>query len=294
MKEDKLVNVFTYGTLMKGQSNHYILKDYELTRKEASLKGYKLYSIKGAKFPGIKKENSIVLGEIYKVDLLKLQQLDYFEGEGYLYKRELVNVKYYNDEGILIEDKAYVYVYLKDNISEYNEFNNIKWNSNTKYLYYICYGSNLYFERFKEYLNKCSENNKDYPLDSFKIDLYYELYFARSSSKWDDGGVAFLDISKKIDKSCVGRAYLIKEEQLKELKILECGKSLLFNKDKDIDEIDGWYGNHIKIGEYFGLEGYTLTSKESLKSEAKEPSNKYKEVINKGIIETNNLNYKNN
>ena len=77
-------------------------------------------------------------------------------------------------------------------------------------VWYACYGSNLSFERFKEYLDKEDCPDHSNPVRSEGFFFPYDIYFAGSSSRWGRGK-AFLDITKP--GFSYGRMYLIKQEQ---------------------------------------------------------------------------------
>lgn len=82
--------IFTYGTLMKGECRHHVLSNSEFIG-DAVLEDYallELYSYPGA----IKKEGFKVYGEVYRVSKELKKELDYIEGEGYLYAFKEVDV----------------------------------------------------------------------------------------------------------------------------------------------------------------------------------------------------------
>lgn len=103
-KNGDAVYVFTYGTLMNGKPNHYLLDtpDSEFI-KEDSLSGYQMFDfISPTKEDGIYESNYPVIlpaeghsivGEIYKCNYKVIPYLDQLEGEGTLYKKTLVETK---------------------------------------------------------------------------------------------------------------------------------------------------------------------------------------------------------
>ena len=97
--------VFVYGTLMKGQANHRLLRD-ESYLGEATLDGYDMYDL--GYFPGIVPGTGTVRGELYRVVTVELLSLDVLEGQGTLYSRETVPVRL--EDGSAVD--AFVYVYL--------------------------------------------------------------------------------------------------------------------------------------------------------------------------------------
>ena len=95
--------VFTYGTLMKGERNHYYLNDADYVC-DATINGFRMIDLKS--YPGIEPGDGIVVGELYLVDDNTLKMLDDLEEAGFLYLRKTTMV--YTSETKL---EAYVYVY---------------------------------------------------------------------------------------------------------------------------------------------------------------------------------------
>ncbi len=145
-----------------------------------------------------------------------------------------------------------------------------------EYIYYISYGSNLLTKRFNLYITGGEDKelnikqvgclDKTSPKDVIKIQLPYNIYFAKSSSKWGNKGVAFLDVSKSGESYSKG--YLITKEQYLEVSKQE----------------GAWYDNEFYLGEYNGYPLYTLTS--STKYTNNRPDEAYLDVIRKGLLET--------
>ena len=93
---------------MKGRSRSHVLDDSKYVG-EGLLEDYGLLEI--GSFPGaVFKEGSKVYGELYLVSEEKKRELDYIEGEGYLYKFRTVSVLC-NGEYV----KAGFYEFLQDN-----------------------------------------------------------------------------------------------------------------------------------------------------------------------------------
>ena len=73
---------------------------------------------------------------------------------------------------------------------------------NKKYLWYASYGSNLQRNRFLCYIrggrpfgsstNHEGSRSNSYPISEKPIVLNHELYFAKKTPNWDNGGVAFI------------------------------------------------------------------------------------------------------
>ena len=114
---------------------------------------------------------------------------------------------------------AYIYEYAQD--TEGLE----KIDSCKEYSWYVSYGSNMLEERFLCYIEGgCFEDGGSYneacydttaPLEKRTIDIPYDMYFGNYSGSWQNGGVSFLDVTKK-GKS-LGVAYLITKEQAAKL-----------------------------------------------------------------------------
>lgn len=103
------VNVFVYGTLLSGRSNHHILVEGQAKDGvPAVLADYALYQVTPW-YPGIvPKPGRKVLGEVYEVSPKLLTRLDRLEGVNVgLYRREPETVK--TNDGRQIE--AFVYVW---------------------------------------------------------------------------------------------------------------------------------------------------------------------------------------
>ena len=116
------MNVFVYGTLMKGYWNHRLL-EREKFIGEGKIQNYGLYNVTSP-YPGvIQKNGASVLGEIYDVSEKTLKKLDELEGEGTLYIRRAVNVE--TSEGVL---EAYTYLWNKTvNEKDYVDVKDLPW-----------------------------------------------------------------------------------------------------------------------------------------------------------------------
>ena len=99
--------IFTYGTLMKGRTRSHVL-DGSVFVGDGILEDYALLEL--GSYPGaVYKTGSTVYGELYLVDEETKRELDWIEGEGYLYKFKTVSVLC-NGEYV----KAGFYEYLRD------------------------------------------------------------------------------------------------------------------------------------------------------------------------------------
>ena len=75
--------VFVYGTLKRGLRLHHYMDDCRFIG-EGTLNGYTIHQVKGCWYPGIKKGDGFVKGEVFGLDEQKLKTLDGVEGLGFL------------------------------------------------------------------------------------------------------------------------------------------------------------------------------------------------------------------
>lgn len=146
-------------------------------------------------------------------------------------------------------------------------------------VWYVAYGSNVLKERFLTYLqggpipNSTTGQRQDAARDSslptsdqpYAIDR--TLFFAGSSSRWGDGGVAFLDADTRPASEVKGRAWRITLGQFEDLFRQENGLSDLVPIDFDnlvsagrLEVVDRWYGRVEVVGQIEGLPVLTLAS----------------------------------
>jgi len=150
-----------------------------------------------------------------------------------------------------------------------------------KYLIYAAYGSNLLKERFMVYIRGGDFEGRPYegssdttePEDLGWMYVPYRLYFAKKSSRWDNKGVAFLSCEeeKNPEYHAIVRLWKISEKQFEDLRKQE-GPS--------------WYNKIMSLGEKNGLKIKTFTG--CWENEKQEPSERYLEIIKKGLKETTN------
>ena len=135
---------------------------------------------------------------------------------------------------------------------------------NIQYVWYACYGSNINYDRFMLYINRCTDTTP--PVESRPYQFNYPIYFAKKSRLWDNGGVAFLD------DSCIGetlgRIYKITKEQYEQVKINE-GPN---------------YRKQIDLGQIEGLPVYTFTDTQKIVLGSM-PSARYFTTILEGLKE---------
>lgn len=258
--------LFTYGTLMKDRSGHTKFGELKYVC-DATFDDYGIYD--NGYYPcAVKVEGFKIKGEVYKVNDAQLELLDQYEDEGNLYIRKEVLV--YTEDNK--EMKAWFYEYncdIKDLLLRCpkDEKWNLKKDPISNYAWYMCYGSNILRERFDYYLKK----TKGIVYAEKKIIVNGELYCANNSSKWNNQGVAFIDLNNKESK-IYGYGYLVDLEQI----------------DKISKEEGSWYPKeYIKKDEY-GIDIYTVNGKYIQNKTI--PSQDYVEVIAAGLKDRFNLN----
>ena len=146
----------------------------------------------------------------------------------------------------------------------------------TEKVWYACYGSNLSADRFKSYIvgeinpangipEKGCTDKSLWTEDKVRT-FPGQLYFAKSSGKWDDGGVAFID--PDADGTIYMRLYLITHEQFLEVQGQE----------------GAWYSKRVDLGmAEDGNPIYTFTSPCRYRSNP--PSKKYRNWIEKALVD---------
>jgi len=100
--------VFVYGTLKSGFNNNILLSDSKLVGPGVTDDMYVMYE-DGIPYVSKSSKQSQISGEIYLVDGHTLEDLDMLEGHPQWYKREKTKVTYFNTEGELITDYAWLY-----------------------------------------------------------------------------------------------------------------------------------------------------------------------------------------
>ena len=145
----------------------------------------------------------------------------------------------------------------------------------TDKVWYACYGSNLNADRFRAYIegtvnpaNGISEDGcTDTSLwtDTMVRSFHGQLYFAKSSGKWQRGGVAFID--PDADDTIYMRLYLITREQFAEVQKQE----------------GAWYSRRVDLGvAEDGNPIYTFTAPYRYPSNP--PSKLYRDWIESALI----------
>ena len=171
------------------------------------------------------------------------------------------------------------------------------------YVWYLSYGSNIFEERFLKYITggkfknkdkvEFGSNDKSLPLKSIVKHLDYNIYFAKNSSAWGNGGVAFLDTSTKGKSIC--KMYLITKEQFLDVLAQENGLDPsvdkiainfdYFKRNESLRLSNKWYGKMIRLGSYEGSTIYSFTENKKT-TDFFSPSIIYLETIVDGLIES--------
>lgn len=272
-------NIFVYGTLMKGQSNHNYFLYKSKFLGTGKISGYEMYDL--GSFPGIIPGNGTVEGEVYNVTDYELQAINRLEGEGSLYIKTRVNVKM--DNGKTISGSAYVYNDSVEGCPKLNARYGLQENESDEYVWYVSYGSNLLSERLKYYIQGgyCMYNGREYrpctdttmPTESRPVMIPYDMYYSNyGMGSWENSAVSFLDLS--YPGKAYGRAYKIKRSQLSEIHAKE-GKGA------------NWYPECVRLDDIDGLEAYTFAGHQVKRKEPfSRVSAEYGIVLFMGMKET--------
>lgn len=176
-------------------------------------------------------------------------------------------------------------------------------------IWYACYGSNILEERFICYIKGgrpkgaqteykgCTD--KTLPSDNEDFYICSELYFARESTNWENGGVAFIRTSFEPQASTIGRLFLITKGQLIDVARQETKTETELTIDFEKAVTDGsfifkrpsWYGNLLYLGHQREYPIFTLTNENDLQPSTR-PSKSYLKTICKGIKESHNFDNK--
>ena len=173
-------------------------------------------------------------------------------------------------------------------------------------VWYACYGSNILAERFLCYIKggqpKGTKRNykgcedKTLPIENEEFYICSELYFARASSNWDNGGIAFIRTLFEPQAATMGRIYLVTKGQLVDIARQETNTTTALKIDFDravkngsyIFKRPSLYGNLLYLGQQNGYPIFTLTNENDLQPLTK-PSKEYIKTISDGIKEAHAL-----
>lgn len=176
------------------------------------------------------------------------------------------------------------------------------------HVWYVAYGSNLCRSRFMAYIEGSDGSvwpktrgccDKTPPARDISGKIPGRIYFAEHSKNWDNGGVAFYDLSDTSSEVFV-RIYLVTIHQFVE--IFEQENGISSDPDQLIGLIDnlesglfldygtGWYKRLIRLPDIKGYPAFTFTSDKTLAEvEQVEPSEKYLNTIAQGLREFTHL-----
>lgn len=84
--------VFVYGTLRKGECNYHLLEKSEYLGRFETEPNYQLYDY--GDYPGLAHGSNSVIGEVYRIDEMTLEQLDVLEDESVEFHRESIETSY--------------------------------------------------------------------------------------------------------------------------------------------------------------------------------------------------------
>jgi hypothetical protein len=174
--------------------------------------------------------------------------------------------------------------------------------NNENYVWYASYGSNLNQDRFMCYIRggtpegssqmETGCRDQEPPIKDKAVSIPYPLYFAKSSTRWSDGGVAFLGLQEDKEQISLGRMYLVTREQFIDIVRQENdGIEIEINFEKVKEKgsaviADSWYGNIVYLGENDDYPIFTFTAPWDIHEvEVNAPSKEYLTTIIKGMRE---------
>lgn len=178
------------------------------------------------------------------------------------------------------------------------------------YVWYACYGSNIYDKRFELYLKggqlegftrmHIGSNDPTLPLESKFREYPYQLYFAHSSTSWQGRAVAFIE-DHLFKTYFPFRLYKITKQQFIDVFAQENGLNpklgvIDLNFEKLIQETRlnigneedfTWYGRLMHIDTIDDIPVLTFSSKKILFDQPiQSPGVNYLAVIAKGLLQS--------
>ena len=163
--------------------------------------------------------------------------------------------------------------------------------------WYAAYGSNTDEARFRQYLAGCAQPCE--PADSRPLTLDRHLYFAGRTTRWGDGGVAFVRPEADDAAGTLARAWLLPTDRIAEVGAQE-NRLPIERARLDLDTVrrdgiasvyDGWYDAWIGCGELDGIPVVTLTAS-APRTPENPPARAYVEVIARGLRATHGMTQK--
>jgi gamma-glutamylaminecyclotransferase len=99
MKKNSLV--FVYGTLRRGEVNHYLLETARFCGSHATRACFRMFSL--GTYPAVLQGGlDSIQGEVYQVDARTMSRLDWLEGYPHAYNRKLIPTPW---------GRAWIYLY---------------------------------------------------------------------------------------------------------------------------------------------------------------------------------------
>ena len=277
--------VFVYGTLRTGQANHRLhLGERPLV--PAVLEGHEL---RLGDWPWIRAAaGSSVVGEVVAVEPEVLAGLDVLEDvAGGWYRRERCTVRLANGG----EAEAWTYTAGTIAASGGRRVPGGDWMS--AFAWYVGYGSNLSSARFDRYLAGCRDTTP--PWRWTPVEVPHRLLFARESSRWAGGGVAFLDPEPTPGARTLARAWLVTWEQFTDVLAQECGLPVgsvavpVLETVRVVPHPGHWYGCVVPLGRREGWPMVTFTDEAAAALIQGGPGPAYRAVIAEGLAEAHGL-----
>jgi hypothetical protein len=171
-------------------------------------------------------------------------------------------------------------------------------------IWYASYGSNINESRFLCYINGGTPDGSDkynkgctdksYPTKIKNKVINFELYFAKKSKTWQNGGVAFISTKPNDEIQTFVKMYLITKQQFIEVLQQETNQLVDFDFEEVIQNKflvfnnKSWYGQIM----YLGMEDehpiFTFTNSNII--EPTKPSVNYLKTIITGMKESYQLN----
>lgn len=167
----------------------------------------------------------------------------------------------------------------------------------TPVAWYAAYGSNTDADRFRIYLDGCTQ--PAVPADSRPVLIDLPLYFAgegRAEGRWGLGGVAFTSVERDPSPMTLARAWLLPVDRIAEVGAQENGLPIT-DARLDLDAVraegvhrayDRWYDAWVDCGELDGLPVVTLTST-ARRTPINPPGPAYAAVVARGLRVTHGM-----
>ncbi len=171
------------------------------------------------------------------------------------------------------------------------------------HVWYMAYGSNLFRARFMAYINGSDGSiwpkargcrDKTPPLRDITGKIPGSIYFAEHSKSWENGGVAFYDLTVT-DSITLVRMYLVTLDQFNDIFVqensLDSGDITATMTGLTVGSStnygDGWYREIWRLADVNGYPTLTFTSPVRMQEATLvAPGIRYREVISEGLKES--------